>query len=265
MSTRIPLETLNNTRDLGGMPAAEGKRIAPNRLIRSGALFGASESDIRWLSDHVGLVIDLRSDEELLEKPDPIIPGTGSVHLPVLRRLAAGVSRDEESDRKAVSILETHPDDMRRYILESYRGFTGDDYSISRYRAFVEILLESEEKAVLWHCTGGKDRAGFGSVIIEALLGVSMEDIKADYLQTNEYLEPEMRQIVQAIARVKGSVSRELEQTLMYAFLAREEYLEASFREAEKRYGSFRSYLEEGLGISDRQTAKLRSRYLETI
>ena len=264
MSTQISLEILKNTRDLGGMHAADDRLILSNRLYRSSTLFSASESDRNWLSAHIGLVIDLRSDDELLEKPDPVISGVRSVHLPVLRSLIPGISCDEKSNKKAFSILETDPDDMRRYILKSYQGFVADEYSVSQYHRFMEILLEGNEKAILWHCTGGKDRAGFASVIIEALLGVSEDDIRADYLQTNAYLEPEMRHVVQAIAQAKGGVSPQLEMTLSYAFLAREEYIEASFMEAEQRYGSFWGYLREGLGIDDDQIRVLRKEYLET-
>ena len=34
--TRIPLEGLHNTRDLGGFETADGRKIRPRRLIRSG-------------------------------------------------------------------------------------------------------------------------------------------------------------------------------------------------------------------------------------
>ena len=262
MSTRIPLQSLKNTRDLGGMRTEDGRRIVPDRLIRSGALYGASESDLIWFSSHLGRIIDLRSDEELLERPDPAIAGVEYMHLPVLRDLAAGVSRDEASDKKAVSILEMDPEDMRSHLLRSYTGFVSDDYSVSRYRRFVEILSDASEKAVLWHCTGGKDRAGFASVIIESLLGVSREDIFADYLETNAYLEPEMADTVRRIEQAHGSLSEKLEKTLRYVFLAREEYLEASFREAEERYGSFQRFLQSGLGVTDEMTALLQRKYL---
>ena len=38
----IPFEGLHNTRDLGGMPTADGRTIAPAKLLRSGALHKAS-------------------------------------------------------------------------------------------------------------------------------------------------------------------------------------------------------------------------------
>ena len=61
-----------------------------------------------------------------------------------------------------------------------YRKFVGD-YCVSRYSRFVQILLEDHDKAVLWHCSAGKDRAGVGAVIIEEILGVPRETIISDY------------------------------------------------------------------------------------
>ena len=45
MSERIQLNGLNNTRDLGGMTGAEGRKVRRGRLIRSGHLFYADEAD----------------------------------------------------------------------------------------------------------------------------------------------------------------------------------------------------------------------------
>ena len=45
----IPFEGLHNTRDLGGMPTADGRTIAPAKLLRSGALHKASEKDFERL------------------------------------------------------------------------------------------------------------------------------------------------------------------------------------------------------------------------
>ncbi|MBO4367321.1 MAG: tyrosine-protein phosphatase [Clostridia bacterium] len=43
-------------------------------------------------------------------------------------------------------------------------------------------FLSGEETPFLVHCTEGKDRAGFGSMILEALMGASEEEIVSDYL-----------------------------------------------------------------------------------
>ena len=47
---RIPLEGLHNTRDLGGFETADGKKIRPRRLLRSGQLAGMTETDKQILT-----------------------------------------------------------------------------------------------------------------------------------------------------------------------------------------------------------------------
>ena len=90
----IEFEGLPNTRDLGGMPAADGKRIRTHRLLRSGLLAPATRADLARLHDDydLRLDIDLRTDEECAERPDPVaeLPGLRFVHLPVFQEPAAG-------------------------------------------------------------------------------------------------------------------------------------------------------------------------------
>ena len=43
-------------------------------------------------------------------------------------------------------------------------------------------FLSGQETPYLIHCTEGKDRAGFGSMIVEMLMGASEEEIVSDYL-----------------------------------------------------------------------------------
>ena len=50
--------------------------------------------------------------------------------------------------------------------------------------------METKEGSTLWHCSLGKDRAGMAAVIVEKILGVSDEDILADYMETNNHMDP---------------------------------------------------------------------------
>ena len=54
-SRRIEFERLLNTRDLGGMTGADGRKIRPGKLYRSGHLFAASENDLKKLSEMIEL------------------------------------------------------------------------------------------------------------------------------------------------------------------------------------------------------------------
>lgn len=44
------------------------------------------------------------------------------------------------------------------------------------------IFMSENEGPYLIHCNEGKDRAGFASVILEALMGASLEEIQTDYM-----------------------------------------------------------------------------------
>ena len=67
------VDGLVNLRDVGGIPTADGRSIAPGRLLRSDNLQALTESDVeallaRGLTD----VVDLRSDYEAeMEGPGP--------------------------------------------------------------------------------------------------------------------------------------------------------------------------------------------------
>lgn len=64
-----------------------------------------------------------------------------------------------------------------------YRAFALDH--AQTYRKLLMLLLEDDSVPLLFHCTAGKDRTGFGAALILRLLGVSRQVIARDYLLTN--------------------------------------------------------------------------------
>ena len=71
-------------------------------------------------------------------------------------------------------------------------NFMSDEFAEGIVRGLT--FLSGEETPYLVHCTEGKDRAGFGSMILEALMGATEEEIVDDYLTSfrNYYhLDPE--------------------------------------------------------------------------
>ena len=258
----MKFERLNNTRDLGGIITAEGKQIAYGKLIRSGRLGIGSEEDIRKISDLVSAVVDFRSDNEKKETPDPDIEGVESFHIPIIEDLAAGVSRDQKSDEEAFMMLVNDPDGALNYMCRTYEGFVTSESAIKGYRRFVDLLLEGREKAILWHCTAGKDRAGFAAAIVLEMLGVDRETIIQNYLKTNDLIEDDINRMVGMFFKMTGSGEKDAESALRYMFSARREYLEAAYACIEHKYGDFRGFLTEGLGVTEEDIARMRNMYL---
>ena len=271
ISRKLALNKLNNTRDLGGIRTVDGRRIRCGRLFRSGQLYFADEEDRRTLAQlHLRRIYDFRSGEERIEKPDPVIEGAENLHLPVVRDLAAGITRDENSDRKAVDEIIgrslSDPAYAVRYMSEMYDDLVQDSRSNFYYSRFLEdaarTLCSVPGSAVLWHCTAGKDRAGFAAVLMLEALGVDRAAIMEDYLSTNAYLAGEVGRLLTEIGTAQ-KLDSSGETAIRCLFGAREEYLDAAYRRVQIRWGSMDRFLQQGLGLTDSARQQLREHLLE--
>ncbi len=261
MSRLLNFEKLNNIRDLGGEKTLDGRVISPGKLIRCGHLADISEEDIRKLEELTDTIVDFRSEGEHARQPDRVIPGTSSHHLPIVDTQAAGITR-EAQDVDLFTRMIGHPQQAKEYMCGLYKNFIMSDYSVSRYREFVDLVRENHDKAVLWHCTAGKDRAGMGAVILEEILGVSREEIMEEYLKTNLYLEKDIRFLSGWIKKRAGKDSPEADLSLQYLFGAEKEYIESFYKAIEEKFGGFAEFIREGLKLSDEDVRKIRDRYL---
>ena len=262
MSTLLKFDRLSNTRDLGGMKSEDDRTIASGKLIRSGQLYDISLSDINKLSELIDTVVDFRTEDEKKENPDTDIPGSTYHFIPVVESFSAGVSHEEESNESIVAKLVFDPEGALKYMCAMYRKFVFSDYSLSQYGKFLKILLDDHERAVLWHCSVGKDRAGTAALIIEKILGIPDEDIIADFLKTNEYLKNDLMQITAYAKSKTGSDDPRIDHSMKYLFGTDRAYIETFFKAVDERFGSFEAFVLEGLGLSDSDMEKLREKYL---
>lgn len=264
ISSPLDFENLNNTRDLGGMPAADGRRIRAGKLIRSGHLYFASVTDLERLEAMVSTVVDFRTAQEREEKPDPELAYATNHHLPILGKSSAGVTREEEADRVAALDFLHDAEAAYLHMRDTYTAFPVSEVALAGYRRFVEILVEPHEGAVLWHCTAGKDRAGFASIIVEEALGVPRNVIARDYLFTNECLSGEVGSLMDMLSENVPAEGRQAAKAAMrYLFGAEQEYLDALYASVAESWGTFGRFLERGLGVTPEVRDQLRGMYLE--
>ncbi len=256
-SRYIEIPGMNNTRDLGGMRTKDGRTIRPNMLYRSSRLSKLEDPD--WFTRNVSLVVDMRSSREVSESPDPQIPGVEYLHLPIFEMPETGVTRDKESERRMAS---PDPEAALTRMASVYARFVNDEFCLSQYRRFIRLLFEPRERGILWHCSAGKDRTGTGALFIQEILGVSREDILADYLMTNEYLKDEVREFVEKAAERNGGMDENAKKGMLAFMAAHERYPLTVYQEAESRYGSFDNFIREGLQISDAEREELQRRFL---
>ena len=129
------------------------------------------------------------------------------------------------------------------------------------YTSFLEVLLEGDGGAYLWHCTEGKDRAGLGAVIVERALGVPEAYVRADYLATNLFVRNRAEGIVDAISKKLG-LMKGLDADIDSLFYAYNDYYDRAMAAVSANYGSFDAYLTEALDFGPEKRQALRAKYL---
>ena len=241
----IELEGLPNTRDIGGIRAADGRYVKHARLLRSGALAGATERDLEVLLDDfdVRTVIDLRTEEERREKPDPEdgLEGVRFDDAPVLNTSTLGVTR-EGGIKGALKMLRAVQDDPAQIMMDIYERMVLDEASQRGFASFFDDVLDTPDGAVLWHCTIGKDRAGLAAMLLLHVLGASHEDILRDYEATNRYVASRTEDIMDALATYH--LAGKLDKSIQVINAADPRFLQAALDAIDREFGGLDAYVE---------------------
>lgn len=246
----IQFEGIENVRDLGGIARADGRRIREGLLLRTGRLENATDGDIRRLRD-MGLwaVIDFRDEGELLQAPDREVPGASYYHLRALPDLSENFKPIDDEGYTAQGL---HDDFHRIY---NYLALSPE--AQEAYTEFFRILLASEGRPVLWHCTQGKDRTGVAALLLLTALGMDGDTVEEEYMLTNEFTQG----ILDSFAAMENppfpmDVAREV-------FLVFRENLRYYRRCVELEYGSVMNYMELALDVGPKEIERLESFYLD--
>ena len=181
------LEGLNNGRDLGGYYTADGThQVKPGLLFRTAKLADCTEGDVALLQSlGIKKVIDLRMLTERLSKPDKTIPGAENIVISTQTIPNIFVITGEDW-LMMLSAIKSGV--MDTYMTGMYRQLISDPMAIRGTKQFFKEVL-SAKGAVLWHCTSGKDRTGIEAYLLMCALGVSEEVARAEYLNTNVFME----------------------------------------------------------------------------
>ena len=236
-----------NFRDLGGYRTADGKRVRHDKVFRSANLAELTDADHEIL-DGLGLrwIVDLRGVDEAAMMPARLRDGCGASRMPLPIEPKAGAAL-----RELLAQGTATTEDAKELMIGSYRAYAAD-YA-DTYSRFMHHVLEVENHPILFHCTAGKDRTGFGAAIILRALNVPWETVMYDYLLTNEFVD---------ITRSRLGQMYDPE-IVMPMVEVRQEYLETAFRVVDEVYGDFDTYLRDGLNFDDAHRAKLAEVLLE--
>ena len=259
---RIALTGLSNTRDLGEIRSDAGPRVRGRSLIRSGALLRGTEADLSVLYGDCGVrtVVDLRTDIEAENEPDPVWPGWRVLRLPLLDDSFFGIARDRYSVEAWLNMFRTSDAAPAEIFYEMYRKLVFDAHSVEALRSFFRILLENEDGAMLWHCSAGKDRAGIAAALTLLALGFPEDVVSFDYQQTAVFTAEEIKAVC-AMANVRSDDPRMREATAVLMGV-KPWYIPRLCDEMRGRYGSTENYFFENGILSEKSLSALRQKYL---
>lgn len=249
-----------NFRDLGNLPAADGRKIKKGKLYRSGHLYKISEKTAELLRDRKGLrtIIDLRSPSELAEHKDVVAEGVNYIHLPPLNdEQNPSINRE---NRKGVLIeIMAKEGGAKKHLSDIYRLMITQKESLEAFREMLRLLADEENAAFLWHCTQGKDRTGVAAAITLMTLGVDRKVIMRDYMRTNRscrFINALIFLGVTIVFNIRAAFA------LDHLLSARKFFLQAAFDEIDSIYGGTDSFLKNGIGLTDGDILRLREIYL---
>lgn len=183
---RLPLEGITNCRDLGGYAALNQSITEWHKLLRSSDLSLMTEPDKEMLYNYgVRTVIDLRSDTELKNSPNPLngYKDMDFYHVNLLNVTAAGKENFKDLDLENDLVLSM-----------IYTGLIKEKEQLGKV---LQIILNSSG-GVLYHCSAGKDRTGVVSMLLMGLLGVDKLDILANYEVSYTYIQSNLNEMLSA-------------------------------------------------------------------
>ena len=257
--SRILLNSLPNTRDLGAIVTNDGRHILPRKLLRSGELYHVSvaDKDVLETEYHLSTVIDFRTKAEAAKKPDTLIEGCEYIDMPIVDEETLGITRDAN----LVSTLRQIKVSPDEFMIKQYVNLVHDEYSVKQYARFLDILLHHDDGAILWHCSAGKDRVGVGTAILLYALGVPKNVIYEDYLKTNLYLDADLEYTIRLL-ETKMIVDNEVMDKIRLLYKVKEEYLDAVFKTIKRDYGSMGAFMKKALYMTPKTLESLRNKYL---
>lgn len=264
----ISFENIINARDLGGLPASGGRTVKSGLLLRTAHLHDATDTDVRRLRDeyHLARVFDFRSLGEAEFQPDRDVEGATHHLLPTIDMRAeqdTGRAIPEEAFRDLESYIVNYSfyPEVQQMAANMYPSLILSEYSQLQYAAFLRLIVETPEGAVLWHCAQGKDRTGWGAAFLLFALGVSRETIIQDFDVSNEAYEPLVRRLNQDVLN-KGGGEEEMAVIQAFMGVSTRNFIN-TLSLIDREFGGIDNYLSDCLFLTPSDRNLLQSRYLD--
>lgn len=257
----IELNGVLNTRDLGGLQTTDGRSLRIGQIIRSGEIDAIDDSGKAKL-DELGVttVVDLRTTREATAHPAewPKDQGPARYNFPLMEQEAQEI----EDMRVAIKSGTAKAADTEALFYDAFAAVPLQ-YTRDLRNLFDVLLAQPEGEAVLMHCSGGKDRTGIATALVLSALGVTREDIEADFLMSNVQKKADTKAVEIANQVNKANSTNMTPEAVWPSLGIRPDHLGTFYESIATNYGSVEGYLHDALGLTEADIQTLRDRYLE--
>jgi protein-tyrosine phosphatase len=250
---RVPLEGGVNFRDLGGYQAVDGRRVRWGKVFRSDNLGRLTDRDVIFLQKMgIRLVCDFRTPAEIKKLPDRYVPG------PPGQSLLLPIRHGESDPANTFDRIKNGDIDWmtEEYMINGY--IKNIDHFAPLWATFFKAIAEPSNRPLVFHCTGGKDRAGVAAALVLLAFGVPEETVIRDHGLSNLYIAAVLESIYDRI-RIMGV---DPDKISAY-FTAPQRAIMAVLEHLEKTYGSAENYLVNKAGVDEELLIRLKDDLLE--
>ena len=226
-----------------------------NQIFRSAKLSNLKHEDLDILEKNkVFKIIDLRDPIEIKKAPNNLSSNLFKkyINLPIsantLSRMADAYQNSHYQENKTI-----YEDVMK----VSYQFYLENHLEV--WKKFFTLLLESNGKPIIYHCSAGKDRTGIASYLIQSLCSQKEDLIFDNYLLSNKLLNHK-----DATAEQKYTLKRNKKMTnLMLKVIGQVklDYLKNSISFVKKEYGSVENYFLNKLNFSKKDLKQFKLIY----
>ena len=191
---RVQLEGSVNFRDLGGYETTDGRRVKWGQVFRSDNLGRLTDRDVSYVQRMgIRLICDFRTPAEAEKLPDrvPRSDRIGYRHLPI-----------QHGEHDPAGTFERIKNGDIEWMTEDFMtaGYLKNiDNFAPLWSQFFSTLADGSKRPLVFHCTGGKDRAGICAALILLSLGVPEETVIDDHGLSNLYIAEVLERINQQI------------------------------------------------------------------
>lgn len=252
----------SNTRPVGGFRTIDGRTMRKGLLYRAEVLGPAgSGAESVWTDEHaraytgmgLQLVVDLRSDREVLTTPSAWAEGTGARLHPA--PIPEGV---EGSDTFFMGMLMDGS--ITSFNDEELGQWYADlvDRRAEVIGSVVRELVAADSFPALIHCQQGKDRTGIVVAILLEVLGVPRDEVVRDYMLTAHFRPGRAEQNIELIERLGLQID-----DIRTFWEAPKLTMEIALEHLDSAYGGAVGYLVGAGGVTCDEVDRLRALLLD--